>query len=77
MSKADQNRLLTDHDIYLFKEGNHFRLYNKLGAHIISKGRRQGVYFAVWAPSAEAVSVVGDFNNWDVEHDRLHVRWDG
>jgi len=44
--------LLTDHDIYLFKEGNHFRLYEKMGAHIIEKEGVKGVYFAVWAPNA-------------------------
>lgn len=57
--------LLTDHDIYLFKEGNHFQLYNKLGSHRIVTGGITGVSFAVWAPNAEKVSVVGDFNQWN------------
>src|SRR5438128_1400186 len=53
---------LTDHDIYLFKEGNHARLYDKLGAHLLSDG---SAHFAVWAPNARAVSVIGDFNGWN------------
>lgn len=52
-------------DSYLFKEGNHFRLYDKLGAHILKKDGREGVFFAVWAPNAAEVSVVGDFNGWN------------
>jgi 1,4-alpha-glucan branching enzyme len=57
--------LLTDDDLYLFNEGSHFRLYEKLGAHMLSPDGKQGTYFAVWAPNAERVSVVGDFNQWD------------
>ncbi|MFZ3044570.1 MAG: 1,4-alpha-glucan branching protein GlgB, partial [Desulfatirhabdiaceae bacterium] len=49
----------------LFNQGSHFQLYNKLGAHIISEGETTGVHFAVWAPNARHVSVIGDFNNWD------------
>ncbi len=56
--------LVTDHDIYLFKEGNHFRLYEKLGAHIVERGGQQGTFFGVWAPNAASVSVIGDFNQW-------------
>lgn len=69
--------LLTDHDIYLFKEGNHFRLYEKMGAHVIEHEGVRGVYFAVWAPNAEAVSVIGDFNGWDKDKNPLYPRWDG
>ena len=68
---------LTDHDIYLFKEGNHFRIYDKLGAHVVSKQKRKGTYFSVWAPGAESVSVIGDFNGWNPQANPLHVRWDG
>ncbi len=68
---------LTDHDVYLFKEGNHFQLYNKLGSHLTSVNGVQGVYFAVWAPNAERVSVIGDFNQWREESHPLAVRGDG
>ncbi len=77
MKHNPHDQLLTDHDIYLFKEGNHFRLYNKLGAHLVKDGKKKGAYFAVWAPGADTVSVIGDFNGWRVDKDRLHVRWDG
>jgi len=69
--------LLTDHDIYLFKEGTHFRLYEKLGSHIVENEGTKGVFFAVWAPNAESVSVIGDFNGWNTESHHLKVRWDG
>ena len=68
--------LLTDHDIYLFKEGNHFRLYEKLGSHLISVGGMQGTLFAVWAPNAKRVSVIGEFNDWNKESHPLKVRDD-
>jgi 1,4-alpha-glucan branching enzyme len=57
--------VLTDFDLYLFGEGNHFQLYDKLGAHIIEHEGVRGVSFAVWAPNAERVSVIGEFNEWD------------
>ncbi|HEY7556347.1 MAG TPA: 1,4-alpha-glucan branching protein GlgB [Candidatus Binatia bacterium] len=56
---------LTDDDLYLFNEGSHFRLYDKLGAHIGNHDGASGVYFAVWAPNANHVSVIGDFNGWE------------
>lgn len=69
--------LFTDFDISLFKAGKHFRLYEKLGTHLAEVNGQKGTYFAVWAPSAKAVSVIGDFNYWtEGEHD-LNVRWDG
>ena len=68
--------LFTDHDIYLFREGSHFRLYDKLGSHAIRDGQREGVYFAVWAPNAERVSVIGDFNGWNPQSHPLGPRWD-
>lgn len=68
--------LFTDHDIYLFKEGSHFNLYEKLGAHMLDQVGMEGVYFAVWAPNAEAVSVVGDFNGWEKGSHLLKVRED-
>jgi 1,4-alpha-glucan branching enzyme len=69
-------RFITDHDIYLFKEGNHFRLYERLGAHPMTIGGRWGTYFAVWAPNAETVSVIGDFNGWNPDSHKLGARWD-
>lgn len=56
---------ITDFDLYLFGEGNHLKIYEKLGAHLIKFDSTDGVHFAVWAPNAKYVSVVGDFNNWD------------
>lgn len=52
-------------DQYLFGQGTHYDLYKKMGSHLVTDGRRKGAYFAVWAPNAKSVSVVGDFNNWD------------
>ena len=68
--------LLTDHDIYLFKEGSHFRLYDKLGSHVMEVEGVRGVHFSVWAPNAESVSVMGDFNGWNKGSHQLSVRWD-
>ncbi len=76
MSKVFSHSLFTDFDIDLFKAGKHFRLYEKLGAHLIELDGVKGVYFAVWAPSASAVSVVGDFNFWTQGEHELFVRWD-
>ncbi|MBZ4683193.1 MAG: 1,4-alpha-glucan branching protein [Fusobacteriales bacterium] len=57
--------VLTDYDLYLFNEGNHHKIYEKLGAHVITHEGVKGTQFAVWAPEAQRVSVVGNFNNWD------------
>jgi 1,4-alpha-glucan branching enzyme len=77
-----QQSLLTDFDLYLFNEGTHVRLYEKLGAHVATVNGTPGVMFAVWAPNADDVSVVGDFNNWDPSATPLHARessgiWEG
>ncbi len=58
-------RVLTDFDLHLFAEGTHNRAFEKLGAHRIRVGSTTGVHFAVWAPNADRVSLVGDFNGWD------------
>jgi len=57
--------MLGDTDIHLFNEGTHARLYDKLGSRVIQYRGQSGAYFAVWAPNAERVSVIGDFNGWD------------
>jgi 1,4-alpha-glucan branching enzyme len=57
--------IMGDVDLHLFSEGQHWKIYEKFGAHLRTIGDATGVYFAVWAPNAERVSVVGDFNGWD------------
>src|SRR4029079_12406431 len=58
-------RVLSDFDLHLLGEGTHYRSFEKLGAHRITVGTTTGVHFAVWAPNADRVSVIGDFNGWD------------
>jgi 1,4-alpha-glucan branching enzyme len=65
MGSDDNVSLLTDNDLYLFNEGSHFRLYDKLGAHVIDHNGLGGTYFAVWAPDAVRVFVMADFNGWN------------
>jgi len=76
MSEVIPFSLFTDFDIDLFKSGKHYRLYEKLGAHILEVDGVKGTYFAVWAPSATQVSVIGDFNSWAESANKLNVRWD-
>jgi 1,4-alpha-glucan branching enzyme len=64
---ASGESLLSDDDLYLFNEGRHFKLYDKLGAHRRRLRGQDGYSFAVWAPNAEAVGVIGDFNGWDAD----------
>jgi 1,4-alpha-glucan branching enzyme len=75
-------KLLTEDDLYLFNEGSHYRLHDKLGAHPMSVGGVEGTYFAVWAPNAKRVSVMGEFNGWNKSSHQLHARgqsgiWEG
>src|SRR5262245_42581873 len=67
---ATRPALLTDYDLYLFNEGSHARMFQKLGAHVTEGG----VQFAVWAPNADAVSVIGDFNHWNPDATALQNR---
>ncbi len=74
--------LLTDYDVYLFNEGTNVRAYRKLGAHPTELDGVQGTFFAVWAPSAEEASVIGDFNEWNPSKHALRPRgssgvWEG
>jgi 1,4-alpha-glucan branching enzyme len=87
VTKKNQNieysvSLLTDFDIHLFNEGSHTRIYGKMGSHPIIHNGAEGTYFAVWAPNARQVSVVGTFNNWDKSRHPLKSRgqsgiWEG
>jgi 1,4-alpha-glucan branching enzyme len=78
--RATPSSRLGDDDLYLFNEGTHDKLYEKLGAHVIPDG--SGTHFAVWAPNAERVAVIGDFNGWNAASHPLHPRgqsgiWEG
>src|SRR4029077_12433388 len=76
-TKTETNfSLFTDFDIHLFKSGKHFKLYEKFGAHAIREANREGTYFAVWAPNAKSVSVIGNFNYWNDRAHKLYPRWD-
>ncbi|RZK68295.1 MAG: 1,4-alpha-glucan branching protein GlgB, partial [Pedobacter sp.] len=68
--------LFTEYDIDLFLVGKHFRLYEKMGSHLIELEKTEGTYFAVWAPNASKVSVVGNFNDWNNADHPLNKRWD-
>ena len=68
--------LITDYDVYLFRQGNHSHLYEKLGSHPAVSGGTRGTNFAVWAPNAEEVSVIGDFNGWNAGKNPLSIRGD-
>lgn len=76
MEKVRRHSLFTDYDIFLFRSGRHYRLYDRLGSRPLELDGQAGTYFAVWAPNARAVSVVGNFNHWTPEEYHLLVRWD-
>jgi len=80
-SRSDVS-LLSNHDFYLFNEGSHYRIYQKLGAHVMTVDGQEGTCFGVWAPNAREVSVIGDFNGWDGHAHQLAPRgnsgiWEG
>jgi len=79
---SDRLSLLTDQDLYLYNEGSHYRIYDKMGAHLVSRDGQAGVIFSVWAPNAREVSVIGSFNNWHPRSHHLEPRggsgiWEG
>lgn len=76
MPNTISHSLLTDYDINLFRSGKFFRAYEKLGSHIIEVDGQWGVQFSVWAPNAQSVSVIGNFNNWNRDSHQLFPRWD-
>jgi len=81
-AKSPETILLTEDDLYLFNEGTDHRIYEKLGAHPLTVNSQSGTYFAVWAPDAKQVSVIGDFNAWDRASHQLQPRgqsgiWEG
>ena len=76
MSKVINHSLLSEFDIHLFRSGKHYKLYEKLGSHVIEVDGQWGTLFAVWAPNAKSVSVIGNFNYWDKKTHRLSARWD-
>src|SRR5271155_5405310 len=74
--------LLTPEDYYLFNQGSHYRIYEKMGAHVVESNGIRGTVFSVWAPNARHVSVIGDFNGWNPQSHRLQHRgssgiWEG
>ncbi|HKL03843.1 MAG TPA: 1,4-alpha-glucan branching protein GlgB [Cryomorphaceae bacterium] len=74
--KVLPHSLLTEFDVSLFASGKHFKLYEKLGSHVVNKDGEKGTYFAVWAPNATSVGVMGDFNGWNKSSHPLNSRWD-
>ncbi|MDB5002485.1 MAG: glgB [Mucilaginibacter sp.] len=67
----------SDFDIALFQSGKHYKLYEKLGSHVVEHNGVVGTYFAVWAPNAHYVSVIANFNGWNKASHALYIRWDG
>lgn len=76
MAQVIAHSLFSEFDINLFQAGKHYRLYEKFGSHLSTVNGIDGVYFAVWAPTAKQVSVIGDFNYWMEGEHQLNVRWD-
>jgi 1,4-alpha-glucan branching enzyme len=77
LSDVVEHRLMSEYDVYLFREGKHSMLYHKMGAHVMVVDGMKGTHFAVWAPNAKLVSVVGDFNKWNQKSTSLFLHEDG
>ena len=73
-SQDQGSTLLTPFDLHLFNEGRHTRLFEKFGAHIVEVNGRRGTHFAVWAPNAEQVSIVGEFNAWNPDSTPMNAQ---
>ncbi len=81
MSQSLATTSMSDYDLYLWKQSRHYRSYEKMGAHVVEQEGQRGVRFAVWAPNADYVSVIGDFNGWNrgttpLSHQDAGI-WDG
>lgn len=74
---AENRIFITEVDAYLFGQGTHYEIYNKMGAHLTTVDGKRGVYFSVWAPRARAVYVIGEFNNWNETEYPMHKISDG
>ncbi|TMB92469.1 MAG: 1,4-alpha-glucan branching protein GlgB [Chloroflexi bacterium] len=74
ITQQDTTSIFSDFDLYLFGQGKNYRIYEKMGAHVRTVNGVTGVHFAVWAPNALAVSVIGDFNNWQRGANPMHLR---
>src|ERR1700686_2740008 len=71
---SDRLTLLSDQDLYLFNEGSNYRMYETMGAHVVSRDGKAGAVFSVWAPNARQVSVIGNFNSWGARSNLLAPR---
>src|SRR5690554_409448 len=69
--------LFSDYDVHLFKEGKHFHLHKKLGSHPMEHQGKKGTYFALWAPNAQQVTLIGAFNHWNRNSHYMNSRPDG
>src|SRR5437879_12738079 len=69
--------IFSDFDLYLFGQGKNYRIYEKMGAHLRTVNNVSGVHFAVWAPNALTISVIGDFNDWSRSANPMHLRHKG
>jgi len=74
MIEQDIPSIFSEFDLYLFGQGKHYRIYEKMGAHLRTVNDVSGVHFAVWAPNALVVSVIGDFNNWQRGANPMYLR---